>query len=46
MAFFSNFERATLRGALSAALAFIATKFLSPLIIPPHRFQRVDDVGA
>lgn len=46
MAFSSNFERATLRGALSAALAFIATIFLSPPFIPPHRFQRVDDVGA
>lgn len=46
MAFSSNFERATLRGALSAALAFIATNILSPLIIPPHHFQHVGDVGA
>lgn len=46
MAFSSNFERATFQGALSAALAFIATKFLSPLIIPPHHFQRVADEGA
>ena len=30
----------------SATLAFIATKFLSPLIIPPHHFQHIDDVGA
>ena len=45
MAFPSNFERATLRGALSAAFAFIATKFLSPLVILPHHFQHIDDVG-
>ena len=30
----------------SATLAFIATIFLSPPFIPPHRFQRVADVGA
>lgn len=46
MAFFSNFEHATLQGALSAALAFIATIFLSPLIIPLHHFQHIGDVGA
>lgn len=46
MGFFSNFEHTTFQGALSAALAFIATIFLSPLIIPPHHFQHIDDVGA
>lgn len=46
MAFFSNFEHATLRGALSATLAFIATNFLSPLIILPYHFQHIGDVGA
>ena len=30
----------------SATLAFIATIFLSPLIIPPHHFQHIGDVGA
>lgn len=46
MAFFLNFEHATFQGALSAALAFIATKFLSPQIISPHHFQHIDDEGA
>ena len=46
MAFFSNFKHATFQGALSAAFAFIATKFLSPLVILPHHFQHVGDVGA
>ena len=46
MAFSSNFEHATFQGALSAALAFIVTIFLSPLIIPPHHFQHIGDVGA
>ncbi len=45
MAFFSNFKHATFQGALSAALAFIATIFLSPPFIPPHHFQHIDDVG-
>ena len=45
MAFSSNFEHATFQGALSAALAFIATIFLSPLVILPHHFQYIDDVG-